>query len=94
MYSIVFLLFLFSLVYGFEQDILTSTANISDPVNQDIYNSKELFTREPNVTDINQVMQVKLYCEVDNAHCAKVQTALVSAASRLSDVVNFRNQIV
>ncbi|KAG2207665.1 hypothetical protein INT47_011785 [Mucor saturninus] len=94
MYSIVFLLFLFPHVFGYEQDVLTSTANISDPVNQDIYNSKELFTREPNVTDINEVVQVKLYCEIDNTHCAKVQAALVSAAYRLSDVLNFRNQIV
>lgn len=93
MYFIVFL-FLFSLVFGDDDDGLTSTANVSDPVNQDIYNSKEIFTRGPNVTDVNSLVQVKLFCEISDTHCYKVQTALISAAERLSEVMNFRDQIM
>lgn len=94
-YNVFLFLLLTSHVFAdYEQDTSTSTADVSDPVNQDIYNAKELFTRDPNVTDVNSVVQVRLYCEIDEALCINIQTALISAATRLSQVIIFKNQIV
>lgn len=93
-YLILFILFS-SLVHLQEHDDDDdSPPELSDPVNQDIYNSKELFTHEPNITRINDLIQVKMYCEVGHEHCKKVQNSLVSAATRLSQVLILRNELV
>ncbi|KAI8094783.1 hypothetical protein BDF21DRAFT_409455 [Thamnidium elegans] len=91
-YLLLFILFS-SLVHLQEYDD-DSPPELSDPVNQDIYNSKELFTHEPNITRINDLIQVKMYCEVGQEHCKKVQNSLVSAATRLSQVLVLRNELV
>lgn len=63
-------------------------------MNEDIYNSKDLFSTEPLVTDVNNVVQVKLYCEVDALYCKKVEKSLISAANAFAQVVKLKNKIV
>jgi hypothetical protein len=66
----------------------------TQPINEDIYNSKDLFTTEPFVTDISNVTQVRLYCEVDAVFCKKVEASLIAAAKAFAQVVNLKNKIV
>ncbi|CEP18243.1 hypothetical protein [Parasitella parasitica] len=66
----------------------------TQPVNEDINNSKNLFTTPPRVTDISDTIQVKLYCEIDTDYCTKVEHSLILAASSFSQVVNLKNKIV
>ncbi|KAI8353288.1 hypothetical protein EDC96DRAFT_517471 [Choanephora cucurbitarum] len=85
-------------------DIELNTALSEDPesdnddstqtMNQDIYNSKSLFTTEPRVTNVTSLVQVNLYCEVDKDHCSKVHSSFVSAARHFSEVVNLKRKIV
>lgn len=76
----------------------TSETNSADestnPVNEDIYNSKNYFTTPPLVTDITDTVQVKLYCEVDKDYCKKVEHSLVLAAASFAQVVILKNKIV
>lgn len=87
-------LFLFLLFSSFVHPQDEAPPGVSDPVNQDIYNSRELFKNEPNITDITSLIQVKMYCEVGQEHCKQVQSSLISAAKRLSEVLILRNKIV
>jgi hypothetical protein len=64
------------------------------PINEDIYNARDLFTTDPLVTDINTVVQVKLFCEIDAVFCKKVEKSLISAATAFAQVVNLKNKIV
>lgn len=74
-----------------DQDIYNETAN---PVNQDIYNSEKLFSHPPNETDISNVVGLRLFCEIDNNYCKKVQQSFIAAATKFSQVVNIKNKIV
>ncbi|RCH81604.1 hypothetical protein CU098_001236 [Rhizopus stolonifer] len=63
-------------------------------MNQDIYNSKDLFKKEPSVTNVTNLVQVKLYCEVDTALCSEVETVLIAAANEFAKVVNLKTRII
>lgn len=71
-----------------------SSDESTSPVNQDVYNSKDLFTQPPKLTDVTNKVQIRFYCEVDPTFCKKVQSSFLSAATRFSEVVNLKNKIV
>lgn len=66
----------------------------STPVNQNIYNTKSIFSTEPSIADINDFVQTQLYCDVDTTLCKKIEYALMSAARRFSEVVKLKTKIV
>lgn len=66
----------------------------STPVNQNIYNTKSIFSTEPSIVDVTEFVQTQLYCDVDPILCKKVEYALTSAAERFSKVVNLKTKIV
>ncbi|KAI7905004.1 uncharacterized protein BX663DRAFT_468776 [Cokeromyces recurvatus] len=66
----------------------------TQPVNEDIYNSKDLFSTEPLIANISDVVQTRLYCEIDEHLCKNVETALILAATAIAEVVNLKNKIV
>ncbi|KAL9539867.1 hypothetical protein MBANPS3_010018 [Mucor bainieri] len=81
-----------------QQQPSTSETNSADestqPVNEELNNSKNLFTTPPRISDITATVQVKLYCEVDPAFCGKVEHSLKLAAASFAQVVNLKNKIV
>lgn len=76
----------------------TSESNSADestqPVNEELNNSKNLFSTPPRISDITETVQVKLYCEVDKEFCEKVEHSLKLAAASFAQVVNLKNKIV
>ncbi|GAN11185.1 hypothetical protein MAM1_0498c10743 [Mucor ambiguus] len=73
----------------------TNSADEStQPVNEELNNSKNLFSTPPRISDITETVQVKLYCEVDQQFCGKVERSLKLAAASFAQVVNLKNKIV
>lgn len=76
----------------------TNYLNTSDEsptsINQDIYDTTKIFKNPPSITDINDYIQVKLYCEVDDTLCKRVENSLISAALRVYKVVQLKVKIV
>lgn len=73
----------------------TNSADEStQPVNEELNNSKNLFSTPPRISDITDMVQVKLYCEIDKQFCGKVEHSLKLAAASFSQVINLKNKIV
>jgi hypothetical protein len=63
-------------------------------INQDIYDTTKIFKNPPSITNVNDYIQVNLYCEVDNTLCKQVESSLISAALRVYNVIQFKIKIV
>ncbi|KAG1179115.1 hypothetical protein G6F70_002691 [Rhizopus microsporus] len=74
-----------------DQDI-TQYSTEEAPQAQGVFDYKNIFTKPPNITTINNV-QLKVFCEIDTAFCVKVNQAFINAATQLTQVVLLQNTI-
>ncbi|KAI8977031.1 hypothetical protein BDF20DRAFT_872510 [Mycotypha africana] len=78
----------------YEEEMETDHTTTATQQQQDFYDTKDLFKSPPRVTDINKHIQVKLYCEVNEALCKNVEHSLISAATALAEVIRLKKKII
>ncbi|KAI9277473.1 hypothetical protein BY458DRAFT_505079 [Sporodiniella umbellata] len=74
-------------------DDITPYSTDDAPQSQEVTDSKEIFTSPPNVTDVTNLVRIKVYCELDTRFCDKINKAFISAATQLSQVIVLKNRI-